>query len=68
MRALDYIWPMEQHSRIAIMAKRALILAVLAFIVFVFGTFAVNFYRNYQSGDPVSPGIIFERSDRPPRV
>jgi hypothetical protein len=48
--------------------KRALILVVLAFILFVFGTFAVNFYRNYQSGDPATPGIIFERSDRPSRV
>lgn len=59
---------MEQHNRTATVAKRALILAVLAFILFVFGTFAVNFYRNYRSGDPVSPGIIFERSDRPSRV
>lgn len=59
---------MEQHSRTAMVAKRALILALLAFILFVFGTFAVNFYRNYQSGDPAEPGIIFERSDRPPRA
>ena len=59
---------MEQDSRIATVAKRALILAVLAFVLFVFGTFAVNFYRNYRSGDPATPGIIFERSDRPSRV
>jgi hypothetical protein len=65
---LDYICEMEQHSRIATVIKRALILVVLAFILFVFGTFAVNFYRNYQSGDPATPGIIFERSDRPSRV
>lgn len=49
-------------------ARRALILMVLAFILFVFGTFAVNFYRNYWSGDPAQPGIIFERSNRPSRV
>lgn len=59
---------MEQHSHIARIARRALALAVFAFVLFVFATFAVNFYRNYRSGDPVNPGIIFERSDRPSRV
>lgn len=63
-----YIWVMEQGNRTASVFKRMLIVAVMAFIVFVFGTFAVNFYRNYQSGDGPQPGIIFERSDRPPRV
>jgi hypothetical protein len=64
----EYTSPMEQNRRIMIVARRALVLAVLAFILFVFGTFAVNFYRNYQSGDPAGPGIIFERTDRPSRV
>jgi hypothetical protein len=59
---------MEHGNRISIVFKRALIVAVLAFIVFVFGSFAVNFYRNYQAGDGPQPGIIFERSDRPPRA
>jgi hypothetical protein len=64
----DYISPMERNSPIMMVARRTLILAVLAFVLFVFGTFAVNFYRNSQSGDPVNPGTIFERSDRPSRV
>lgn len=63
-----YIWLMEQGNRTVIIVRRALIVAVMAFIVFVFGAFAVNFYRNYQAGDGPQPGIIFERSDRPPRA
>ena len=59
---------MEQDNRIATVFKRAFIIAVVAFVVFVFGTFAVNFYRNYQAGDAPQPGIIFERTDRPPKV
>jgi hypothetical protein len=50
------------------MARRILVLAVSAFILVVFATFAINLYRNYKAANEPPPGIIFERSDRPARV
>lgn len=50
------------------MARRIVVLLVSLFILVVFGTFAINLYRNFKASQEPPPGIIFERSDRPARV
>lgn len=46
---------------------RIALVAVIAFVVAVFGAFAINYYRAWKAaGEP--PQIIFERTDRPSRV
>lgn len=47
--------------------KQVLVGIAVTFTVLVFALFAWNFYRNWVNApDPgVTPGIIFERQDRP---
>lgn len=50
--------------------KRIAVALVIAFIVVVFGLFAINFYRRSTAGsDPgAKPPVIYERTDRPSRA
>ena len=49
--------------------KRAGVLAVILFVVMVFGLFAFNFYRPSVAVDePAKPPVIFQRTDSPSRA
>jgi preprotein translocase subunit SecG len=50
--------------------KRIAVALVIAFIVVVFGLFAINFYHRSTAGsDPgAKPPVIYERTDRPSRA
>ncbi len=47
--------------------KRIALLLIVAFVVMVFGTFAINYYRARKAASE-PPSIIFERADRPAKV
>ncbi|MBN8980296.1 MAG: hypothetical protein J0I29_03310 [Rhizobiales bacterium] len=51
------------------MLKRIAVLAVVVFVVAVFGLFAFNFYRRaVATDDPERPLVIFQRTDTPSRA
>ena len=50
--------------------KRFAVLAVILFVVTVFGLFALNFYRRSVAVDEpaAKPPVIFQRTDTPSRA
>lgn len=49
--------------------KRIAVLAVILFVVTVFGLFAWNFYQRSVAVDqPEKPPVIFQRTDSPSRA
>ena len=53
-----------------VILKRIAVLAVILFVVTVFGLFALNFYRRSIAVDEPAekPPVIFQRTDSPSRA
>jgi hypothetical protein len=55
---------------VTVILKRVAVLAVILFVVTVFGLFALNFYRRSVAVDEpaTKPPVIFQRTDSPSRA
>ena len=53
-----------------VILKRVTVLAVILFVVTVFGLFALNFYRRSVAVDEPTekPPVIYQRTDSPSRA